>query len=1066
MNNALFCAANILSLGYIRPRTTANTQKQNAQHLDNLAPQTTTEMQASSTRAANTENMRTPPVKTYLNDTKPASMLGLIGDTFRVFKILRVIPPLLSTWNSGHTTVLPLDQRDDYRLVAAHGAHNTRAQTTIAPPLPPYFLGRAYYMCAQITIMGLSYLNRCHIPERISGLLQGAIQVAKIEKKDANILLHKAQALYQDGTLGEVEGFSSGKKHFFGEIEKERLSLSLKNTDVVYQGSIKKLIGEIERVTSAIDEVKNTHKSQTLPLQQGWQNLFTNFDRATKKVLIKDINISNNIGSESIHWLKDSFSVLKTSFLGNLMYDTLFLSQPQRIAHFNTLTHENFNHLDEQMNDFFQSAIDEIGRKTESFSPLSANDTVIDLNDKLEQLSAIFSEYTTQIFEAHYQPVKSVPDILSALIENNTGQPNAAQPNAGESNASPAQIGFSEVVTLVKNNSIAIQEEHSERNGAFIKHFFALPMVLEEFSSQGKTGTRIFKETLRQNLDNLHQEARLKEQAEQAPINPPTEEIRENTEQPINSRARPLQTLRHIFSSLFSFLHFWSRHPAQPPVNSENNAESSIASEEPNHDAEIMDVDENTHRFIAKQSGEERLMQALRKDLKHAIEDGALWSGINDANALIKKEWERLHGVIDSLPLNLEAKDALKKSIDSGNIADIANQLNAHEQTLSQGIKNYLKVSIYRTIEANAMRELLQTINLFKRENRTPTEVESNNIQGLSSALTNARVLLMGLNSTHFEVQKAEDPNYWILDIKSHESLINNVYAKDAKYTTLTDDQTLEFMNNALSKGIAYHQYSVEGLNNIPKEGRCLVAFNHSMSTYEVALFGNAAVHSNKRLLRMLVHDNFFKYSSSVAKEAEKIGFIPAKRDTAVRLLENEQLTGVCPGGIKEAVKPSNQYKHAVMWDNTKGFARISLLTGAPIVLAACPAANDLYEVTPSKITNFVVKNAALPAPIISSAAFPAPNNTRLTHYLSPPIYPPKLPDKFKRALDLAAANPEKTNPEFKAMLDQYHAEVFEKMKQLMTHGIAQDTVKAQQDAVKAQQETAAPEESISDTIA
>ena len=360
---------------------------------------------------------------------------------------------------------------------------------------------------------------------------------------------------------------------------------------------------------------------------------------------------------------------------------------------------------------------------------------------------------------------------------------------------------------------------------------------------------------------------------------------------------------------------------------------------------------------------------------------------------------------------------------------------------ISNGTLQYMQSVLYRSQEAHTMQMLVQIAHIAERENRAPHATEQEKMQKLCDQLIETRTALLGLDPTNLSIKQAQDPNFWRINLKAKAQAIAEYYPKDTRYTTLTDDATLEWLNNIFSQGIAYHQYSVEGMHHIPKEGRCLVAFNHSLTTYEIGLFGDVAARDHGRLLRMLVHDNFFKYSDYVAKKSAGIGFIPAKKDTTVRLLENEQMVGVCPGGIKEALKPSNHHKDDVMWETTKGFARISLLTGAPVVLAACPAANDVFTIKPSALTNTVVKNFALPAPVFTSDAFPKPNPVKLTHYLSPAVYPPALPDNLARVLDKESAMPERTNPEFKALLDQYHHQLWSQMQGLMQEARIKDQV-------------------------
>src|SRR5262249_54043222 len=161
--------------------------------------------------------------------------------------------------------------------------------------------------------------------------------------------------------------------------------------------------------------------------------------------------------------------------------------------------------------------------------------------------------------------------------------------------------------------------------------------------------------------------------------------------------------------------------------------------------------------------------------------------------------------------------------------------------------------------------------------------------------------------------------------------------------------EVLERLSRRLAPLARYHQYEVRGLENIPAKGRCIVAFNHSLATYDIALFAREALARRERPLRMLVDHLFFKIPG-INRIPKAIGLVDGKPQLARALLAEDELVGVAPGGMREALKPSSQ-AYEIMWDRQRGFARLALETQTPIVLAACPAADDLYRVIDNPIT-------------------------------------------------------------------------------------------------------------------
>ena len=126
------------------------------------------------------------------------------------------------------------------------------------------------------------------------------------------------------------------------------------------------------------------------------------------------------------------------------------------------------------------------------------------------------------------------------------------------------------------------------------------------------------------------------------------------------------------------------------------------------------------------------------------------------------------------------------------------------------------------------------------------------------------------------------------------------------------------------------------------------------------------------------------------------------------------------PGGMRESLRPSTQ-RYRISWEGRLGFARLAIRAQVPVILAACPAADDIYTVYENPLTELVYQRFKWPLPIahgLGPTALPRP--IKLTHYLSHPIAPPPLQGE--------GANEE--------LVTAYHAKLVHEMgKLLRKHG-------------------------------
>ena len=240
-----------------------------------------------------------------------------------------------------------------------------------------------------------------------------------------------------------------------------------------------------------------------------------------------------------------------------------------------------------------------------------------------------------------------------------------------------------------------------------------------------------------------------------------------------------------------------------------------------------------------------------------------------------------------------------------------------------------------------------------------------------------------------------------------------DAYAMDHKAAI---DKIMPFLKAARH----YHQHEVVGLENVPKDGRALIVVNHSLATYDIVLLMAAMYMDGMRMPRPLIDRLFFKIPY-LGDLVTLLGAVQGSQHGAEDLLNADEIITVAPGGMREALRPSTQ-RYQIRWARRRGFVRLAMRTEAPILLAACPKADDLYDVYPSHITKWLYRHFKVPVFFARGLGpTPIPRPIKLVHYLSEPMMPPK--NTGDDVTDEANAN-------------EFHATLVARMHALMSEGI------------------------------
>ena len=140
----------------------------------------------------------------------------------------------------------------------------------------------------------------------------------------------------------------------------------------------------------------------------------------------------------------------------------------------------------------------------------------------------------------------------------------------------------------------------------------------------------------------------------------------------------------------------------------------------------------------------------------------------------------------------------------------------------------------------------------------------------------------------------------------------------------------------------SYFRTTVEGIENVPAEGRCIVVANHSGALPLDGPMLRTALrleHSHRRDLRWLAED-FVYYLPFAGVFMNRVGAVRACPENAERLLEKESLVAVFPEGV-HGIKKLFRERYHLQRFGRGGYIRLCLRMRAPIVPCAIIGAEE-----------------------------------------------------------------------------------------------------------------------------
>lgn len=144
----------------------------------------------------------------------------------------------------------------------------------------------------------------------------------------------------------------------------------------------------------------------------------------------------------------------------------------------------------------------------------------------------------------------------------------------------------------------------------------------------------------------------------------------------------------------------------------------------------------------------------------------------------------------------------------------------------------------------------------------------------------------------------------------------------------------------------AFEPY-VDGLENLPPDGRFLLVGNHTQAGTEALLIPYLVRRQIGIRLRPLADRRFGNFKGLAADVFAALGAVVGTPDAARELMRSDEPILVFPGGGREINKASDQL-YSLMWKGRNGFARLAIENDYLIVPVALVGGDDVYHVLTS----------------------------------------------------------------------------------------------------------------------
>jgi 1-acyl-sn-glycerol-3-phosphate acyltransferase len=139
------------------------------------------------------------------------------------------------------------------------------------------------------------------------------------------------------------------------------------------------------------------------------------------------------------------------------------------------------------------------------------------------------------------------------------------------------------------------------------------------------------------------------------------------------------------------------------------------------------------------------------------------------------------------------------------------------------------------------------------------------------------------------------------------------------------------------------HRYEIHGFEHVPRSGPALLVSHHAYVVLDMFLLAKRIYERDGRVPRGLTDHRVFKIPA-LRDLFVTLGVVDGTPANAQALLDSGQLAACMPGGALEWSRSWRQ-RRRLRWADHRGYARMAVRAGVPVIPTACPAADDLYLV-------------------------------------------------------------------------------------------------------------------------
>jgi 1-acyl-sn-glycerol-3-phosphate acyltransferase len=177
-----------------------------------------------------------------------------------------------------------------------------------------------------------------------------------------------------------------------------------------------------------------------------------------------------------------------------------------------------------------------------------------------------------------------------------------------------------------------------------------------------------------------------------------------------------------------------------------------------------------------------------------------------------------------------------------------------------------------------------------------------------------------------------------------------------------------------------YLRVETEGLEHIPETGPAIIIANHSgYAGYDAVMLANEIKRGRGRVARLIAHKLWF-FGKPIKVVSEKMGLVEADMNRCLDVLNKREPIIIFPEGEAGNFKPS--HRRYRLQEFKRGFVRMAMITGAPIVPAIVIGAEETHiNLSQIRLSKYVI-GTVIPVPL---NVIPLPVKWKIK--ILPPIY-------------------------------------------------------------------------------